>query len=49
MAGCKSSKTVMVLADPLNDFLSDGGKVWPRVEEAAESAGLHQHLDAAGS
>jgi nicotinamidase-related amidase len=38
------ASTGLVLVDPYNDFLSEGGKVWPRVREVAESVGLHRHL-----
>ena len=30
------ARTGLLLVDPYNDFLSDGGKVWPRVKEVAE-------------
>jgi nicotinamidase-related amidase len=39
-----SHRTGLVLVDPYNDFLSEEGKVWPRVREVAEAVGLHQHL-----
>ncbi|MDR3024954.1 isochorismatase family protein [Chryseobacterium sp.] len=29
------SKTALLFIDPYNDFLSEGGKVWPRVKEVA--------------
>ena len=32
--------------DPYNDFLSDGGKLWPRVKEVAGEVGLHGNLRA---
>ena len=38
------SRTALVLVDPYNDFLSEGGKIWPRVKEVAEAVGLHGHL-----
>lgn len=38
--------TGLVLVDPYNDFLSEGGKVWPRVRDVAETVGLHRHLRA---
>ena len=38
------SRTGLVLVDPYNEFLSEGGKIWPRVKEVAEAVGLHQHL-----
>lgn len=39
-----STDTALVLVDPYNDFLSEGGKVWPRVQDVAESAGTVGHL-----
>jgi nicotinamidase-related amidase len=33
--------TALLLVDPYNDFLSEGGKVWPRVKAIAE-AGLRE-------
>ena len=36
--------TGLLLVDPYNDFLSEGGKVWPRVKEVAETVGTMKHL-----
>jgi nicotinamidase-related amidase len=36
--------TGLVLVDPYNEFLSEGGKLWPRVREVAEAVDLHRHL-----
>ncbi|MFI6785988.1 isochorismatase family cysteine hydrolase [Nonomuraea sp. NPDC050383] len=36
--------TAVLLVDPYNDFLSEGGKVWPRVESVAQQVGLLGHL-----
>ncbi|MFE3901244.1 cysteine hydrolase [Streptomyces sp. NPDC059153] len=36
--------TAVLLVDPYNDFISEGGKVWPRVEPVAEEVGLLGHL-----
>jgi nicotinamidase-related amidase len=36
--------TGLVLVDPYNDVLSEGGKVWPRVGEVVESTGTVEHL-----
>jgi nicotinamidase-related amidase len=38
------ARTGLVLVDPYNEFLSEGGKIWPRLREVAESVGLHQNL-----
>ncbi|SDJ60803.1 Nicotinamidase-related amidase [Nonomuraea maritima] len=37
-------RTAVLLVDPYNDFLSEGGKVWPRVESVARQVGLLDHL-----
>ncbi|MGP3937063.1 cysteine hydrolase [Nonomuraea sp. KM88] len=36
--------TAVLLVDPYNDFLSEGGKVWPHVESVAKQVGLLDHL-----
>ncbi|RVU28123.1 cysteine hydrolase [Streptomyces antnestii] len=36
--------TAVLLVDPYNDFLSEGGKVWPRLEPVARSVDLLDHL-----
>jgi nicotinamidase-related amidase len=40
------STTAILLVDPYNDFLSEGGKLWPRVKAVAEEAKLLDHLRA---
>ena len=40
------ARTGLLLVDPYNDFLSEGGKVWPRVKEVAEQVGLIDNLKA---
>lgn len=40
------SRTAVLLVDPYNDFLSEGGKTWPRLKEVAERVGLLDHLRA---
>jgi nicotinamidase-related amidase len=37
-------QTALLLVDPYNDFLSEGGKVWPRVKAVANEVGLLQNL-----
>jgi nicotinamidase-related amidase len=39
-------KTALLLVDPYNDFLSEGGKTWPRVKAIAEAVSLLDHLRA---
>src|SRR5260370_42328573 len=41
--------TALLLVDPYNDFLSEGGKVWPRVKAIAEDVKLLDHLRALGA
>lgn len=38
--------TALLLVDPYNDFLSEGGKTWPRVKAIAEEVGLLDNLRA---
>ena len=38
------STTAILLVDPYNDFLSEGGKLWPRVKAVAEKVELLDHL-----
>lgn len=36
--------TGLLLVDPCNDFLSEGGKTWPAVEATAKAVDLLRHL-----
>jgi nicotinamidase-related amidase len=36
--------TAILLVDPYNDFLSEGGKLWPRTKAVAEEVRLLDHL-----
>jgi nicotinamidase-related amidase len=36
--------TAILLVDPYNDFISQGGKLWPRVKAVAEEVQLLDHL-----
>jgi nicotinamidase-related amidase len=38
------SVTAILLVDPYNDFLSEGGKLWPRVQAVAGEVRLLDHL-----
>jgi len=38
------TRTALLVVDPYNDFLSEGGKLWPRLKEVAESRQLIPHL-----
>ncbi|KUJ38544.1 cysteine hydrolase [Streptomyces sp. MI02-2A] len=37
-------RTAVLLVDPFNDFLSEGGKIWPRLQAQAEEVGLLHNL-----
>ncbi len=36
--------TALLFVDPYNDFLSEGGKIWPRIKPIAEEVGLLANL-----
>lgn len=38
------NRTALLFVDPYNDFLAEGGKLWPMVREVALSVGLHGNL-----
>ena len=38
------NRTALLVVDPYNDLLSDGGKFWPDLKEVAETVGLFAHL-----
>jgi nicotinamidase-related amidase len=38
------ARTGILLVDPYNDFLSEGGKLWPHAKEVAEEVHLLDHL-----
>jgi nicotinamidase-related amidase len=40
-------RTAVLLVDPYNDFLSEGGKIWPRLEPVAKEVGLLDNLRSA--
>jgi nicotinamidase-related amidase len=37
-------RTALIFIDPYNDFLSEGGKLWPMVESVAKKVGLLDNL-----
>ncbi|AXQ27736.1 cysteine hydrolase [Solimonas sp. K1W22B-7] len=45
-ASYDAGRTALLFVDPYNDFLSEGGKLWPRVAEVANAVGLHDKLRA---
>jgi nicotinamidase-related amidase len=36
--------TALVVVDPYNDFISEGGKIWPRIKAVAEANGCVPHM-----
>jgi len=46
MSMYEASRTGLLLVDPYNDFLSEGGKLWPRLKAVAEEVGLIANLRA---
>ena len=38
------ARTALLFVDPYNDFLSDGGKLWPLVEGVAKEVGVLDNL-----
>ncbi|MBA4054901.1 MAG: isochorismatase, partial [Marivirga sp.] len=40
------SKTALILVDPFNDFLSEGGKLWDFTKETVQGIGLVKNLKA---
>src|SRR6478736_7114016 len=34
----------LLVVDPYNDFISEGGKVWPRIRAVAEANGCVPHM-----
>jgi nicotinamidase-related amidase len=40
----EKQSTALLFVDPYNDFLSEGGRIWPRVKDIAEEIGLIDNL-----
>ncbi|WP_292990115.1 isochorismatase family cysteine hydrolase [Mycobacterium sp.] len=40
----RSTTTGLIVIDPYNDFISEGGKVWDRLKGIAEANGCVQHM-----
>lgn len=38
------TRTSLVVVDPYNEVLAEGGKVWPRLREVAERVDTRGHL-----
>lgn len=41
-----AGKTALLFVDPYNDFLSEGGKLWPAIRPIAEEVHLLDNLRA---
>jgi hypothetical protein len=41
-----ANRTGLLLVDPYNDLLSDGGRLWPQAKAIAEAVDLLAHLPA---
>ena len=41
-----NDRTALLFVDPYNDFLAEGGKLWPLVAQVAKSVHLHENLSA---
>jgi nicotinamidase-related amidase len=44
VTGYDPQRTAVLLVDPYNDFLSEGGKVWPLLKDVAAQVGLLDNL-----
>jgi nicotinamidase-related amidase len=40
----RKDATALLVIDPYNDFISEGGKVWPRIRGVAEANGCVPHM-----
>ena len=40
------SRTALLVVDPYNDFISEGGKFWPQIKDVAEQVGTIANLKA---
>lgn len=40
----ETSRTALLFVDPYNDFLAEGGKMWPGIAEVATEVNLHKNL-----
>lgn len=46
LTSAAAKRTALLFVDPYNDFLAEGGKLWPMVADVANSVGLHANLSA---
>jgi nicotinamidase-related amidase len=40
-----AADTGLLVVDPYNDFISEGGKIWPRIQAVAEANNCIEHMD----
>ena len=40
----EKSITALLVVDPYNDFISEGGKIWPRIKAVAEANDCVPHM-----
>jgi ureidoacrylate peracid hydrolase len=43
--GFDVNSTALLVIDPYNDFISEGGKIWPRISAVAEANHCVQHME----
>jgi nicotinamidase-related amidase len=41
---CDKDITALLVVDPYNDFISEGGKIWPRIKAVAEANSCVPHM-----
>src|SRR5207253_9861451 len=39
-----TNTTALLVVDPYNDFISEGGKIWPRIKAVAEANNCVPHM-----
>ena len=44
LSGDERKRTALLVIDPYNDFISEGGKIWPRLRDVAEANGCIPHM-----
>ena len=40
----EKTSTALLVIDPYNDFISEGGKVWPRIKTVADANNCVPHM-----
>jgi hypothetical protein len=40
----EKQRTALLVVDPYNDFISEGGKIWPRIKAVAEANSCVPHM-----